>query len=644
MVGSRIRRSSALLVAFALLPLLWLDPMPARAQVSGLRLVIERPAADSTIRGNVVIGGWAVDTTVSAGTGIAPDSVEVWLGPAGDGQLLGTAGYGDPRPEVAQELGDARFLASGYRFFWNACDAPPGPTTLTVRARSSGPGGRTASANIPLVIEPCTLSAGDSVTAQLSTAGETGRWTFEGTAGERVAITVDGLGGWDTLVELLAPDGSREDIDDDSGYNLNSWLSRRLAHTGTYTIVVRPFSADGCTGDYVLLGWMGAPSNSDPNVVAATLGTSGDVLFRGSLREFGERQSWTFRGNEGDELMLYAVRSLGSRFDPLMELLGPDGLLLARDDDSGGGLNSFLQGVLPQDGEYTVRVRSARDDCGGEYQLTLETGWGEQSVQRGPLPQQTEVSGALSVAEGTRRDVWSFPATQGERMTLILDTDGPTRVQLANPSGDWEVVRATRGRGLGISFVPSQTGTYEAVVFADTSRPIQYRLTLEPGLGRLVSNKGPVPLGERVQGEIRFAEARDLYTFEGRQGQQVRIALDRPGRSQLDPYLELLDPDGRTLAEDDDSGGDLNSLIEVTLPRSGTYTVVARGLGDTAGEYVLTVTLSGGQPTPTPTGPGPSPTPGAPGGPSPSPTPPAPPATPTPTRGPISPSPTPGPR
>ena len=115
----------------------------------------------------------------------------------------------------------------------------------------------------------------------------------------------------------------------------------------------------------------------------------------------------------------------------------------------------------------------------------------------------------------------------------------------------------------------------------------------------------------------------------------ARIALDRPGRSQLDPYLELLDPDGRTLAEDDDSGGELNSLIQVTLPRSGRYTVVARGLGDSAGRYVLTVTLSDGGTGPQP---GPSPTP-APGGPTPGTSPTPRPGGPTPGT-----TPTPGPR
>jgi hypothetical protein len=212
-----------------------------------------------------------------------------------------------------------------------------------------------------------------------------------------------------------------------------------------------------------------------------------------------------------------------------------------------------------------------------------------------------------------RRDVWSFPAVAGERLTLVLNTNGPTRLQVARPSGDWEQTRSTRGQDVGLSFEPAETGTYQAVVFVDTSQPIQYSLALDHGFGPLVVNKGPVALGQPVRGEIRLAGGRDLYTFEGRQGQQVRIALDRPSRSQLDPYLELLDPDGRTLAEDDDSGGDLNALIQVALPRTGTYTVVARGFEDTAGPYVLTVALSDGAgpgPAPTPPAPTPSPSPG----------------------------------
>ena len=86
--------------------------------------------------------------------------------------------------------------------------------------------------------------------------------------------------------------------------------------------------------------------------------------------------------------------------------------------------------------------------------------------------------------------------------------------------------RCTARHGLGLSFEPSETGTYEAVVFVDTSRPISYSLSLEPGFGRLIAEKGPVPLGEPVNGEIAFSEGRDLYTFEGAFLRTVSRLLD----------------------------------------------------------------------------------------------------------------------
>jgi hypothetical protein len=595
--SSRFRCVLALTLSLALCQAA-LGPSPAGAQAPRLRVVVERPALGSTLQEMVVISGWATDLASTVGTGIVSEGVEVWLGPADTGQLLGTAGYGDPRPDVAEQLGDDRHLLSGFRFFWNSCEASPGANELTVRVRTSAPRREAVAVAVPITVEPCTVRAGEMVQGEIVTSGQADAWTFEGTAGDRVSITLDGylLGGWDPVLELIAPDGRREDVDDDSGPDLDAWLSRRLSQTGTYTVLARPFSNDGCTGDYVVLGWAGAPERSDPNRAAGALGEGTRFTYRGSVREFGERQAWRFEGQAGEELILYLTRNVGSRLDPFVELQAPDGHLLAQDDDSGGGLNSFLQGVLPQDGTYTVVAHSARDDCGGPYELRVEPEWGSHSRLRGELPFGEAVPGSLS--RDVRRDVWSFPATAGERATLTVETNGPTRVQVAAPSGDWEQGRATRGQPLGLSFLPAESGTYQAVVFVDTSRPIDYALTLERGYGRLVVQRGAVPLGRPVAGEIQFAGGRDLYTFEARQGQQVRIALDRPARSQLDPYLELLDPDGRTLAEDDDSGGELNALIQVPLARTGTYTIVARGFEDTTGPYTLTVTLTG-EPTPT---------------------------------------------
>ena len=62
------------------------------------------------------------------------------------------------------------------------------------------------------------------------------------------------------------------------------------------------------------------------------------------------------------------------------------------------------------------------------------------------------------------------------------------------------------------------------------------------------------------------------HTFEGTAGETIAIELSS---DDFDAYLILLDPDGKKLAEANDGAGGTNSLLVVTLPTTGTYTMVA---------------------------------------------------------------------
>jgi hypothetical protein len=64
----------------------------------------------------------------------------------------------------------------------------------------------------------------------------------------------------------------------------------------------------------------------------------------------------------------------------------------------------------------------------------------------------------------------------------------------------------------------------------------------------------------------------NVHTFEGIAGEQITIDLTS---SEFDSYLILLDPEGKKIAEDDDSESGNNARIIVTLPTSGTYTIIA---------------------------------------------------------------------
>ncbi|MGB3533096.1 MAG: trypsin-like peptidase domain-containing protein [Microcoleaceae cyanobacterium] len=77
----------------------------------------------------------------------------------------------------------------------------------------------------------------------------------------------------------------------------------------------------------------------------------------------------------------------------------------------------------------------------------------------------------------------------------------------------------------------------------------------------------------------------DIYAFEGTAGQQVVIEMSS---DEIDSYLILLAADGSELAQDDDSGGDKNARITVTLPSDGTYTFLANSYeAGQSGNYQL---------------------------------------------------------
>jgi len=97
--------------------------------------------------------------------------------------------------------------------------------------------------------------------------------------------------------------------------------------------------------------------------------------------------------------------------------------------------------------------------------------------------------------------------------------------------------------------------------------------------------RGVLEPGDRLMEDSTLA---DVWLLDGFAGETVTIDL----RSQeFDTYLEVLDAAGTILGRDDDSGGDLNSRLTLTLPATGTYQIVVNSAGHErrAGRYVVSV-------------------------------------------------------
>jgi len=83
----------------------------------------------------LMVTGWAADPS---GDGAGVDAVRMYLGdPNADGQDLGLATSGQPRPDVARTLGDSRFTNSGFQL---AVELPAGDYTLTIYAHRNTAG------------------------------------------------------------------------------------------------------------------------------------------------------------------------------------------------------------------------------------------------------------------------------------------------------------------------------------------------------------------------------------------------------------------------------------------------------------------------------------------------------------------------
>ncbi|MBC8170627.1 MAG: PPC domain-containing protein [Anaerolineae bacterium] len=78
------------------------------------------------------------------------------------------------------------------------------------------------------------------------------------------------------------------------------------------------------------------------------------------------------------------------------------------------------------------------------------------------------------------------------------------------------------------------------------------------------------------------------YEFEAKAGDWVTITLEA---EDFDALLGLEDPSGEEFARDDDSAGNRNSRLTLSLAETGTYTILVKSLdGEGEGEFVLRLT------------------------------------------------------
>jgi len=298
-------------------------------------------------------------------------------------------------------------------------------------------------------------------------------------------------------------------------------------------------------------------------------------------------------------------------FDAFLEVFGPGESVepLASDDDGlGEGTDSRVRFTAPETGIYTLRARPLSGlESGGAYTLTLTE---RPPAARPPRPasirlgqtQRGEITGRdPETDDGMPYDAFSFRARQGDRVAIALDSEAFDPIVRLGRAVDGAFVQlaenddgASSGLNSRLVFTIPETGDYLIrVTPLDASGSGAYSLSLAEGPPPAPAEA--IAIGATFEGRLTESDGKgesggpaDLWRFEGREGQRIRIDMTS---SDFDTYLELFD-EGRTALDEDDDGGPegTDSRITFTLPRTGPYLIEARAFSSATGAYSLSIT------------------------------------------------------
>ena len=420
-----------------------------------------------------------------------------------------------------------------------ATEGPP-PPTPTIKPLGSQP-----AADAPMI------AYNEIKEGMLTDPGAVDNWAFTGNAGDRVNIVLNSE--FDSFIELFNPAGQLIASNDDRGDSLNAALfDILLENTGQHVVKIRGY--DGTMGAYVLAVTGGHP----------TIG--GGVLANGETRTAvlsEQGLKWRYQGQPGEFLSIGTQGEPGT--DTFVAVYGPDGMLLASDDDSGGGLNSEITAFeLPELGLYTIRAHTINST--GLVTLTINIA--DQPAGGGPLAAgQTQV-GKLSPGKNQR---WTFDGQAGQIVTLsMISEEFDTFLELRDSQDN---VLAENDDGpdgtnalINQALLPAD-GTYTVLARSLTNEEGgDYEITLKQV--KVAAGGGPLSSENPVLASL-VPEEVDTWSFLAESGDYISVLVSS---DQFDAYLELFGPDGELLTDDDDSGGGLNAaLLDFAIPEDGEY-------------------------------------------------------------------------
>ncbi|WP_143653313.1 VWD domain-containing protein [Streptosporangium subroseum] len=512
---------------------------------------------EGDVTGSLTVGGEAVKLTT---TGPGQNAYWTFAGTAGQRIAFaltgGTfSGYASVRKPDGTDLLKSTYCNASCAF--NTVSLPAdGTYTLVVDPSGTAVGSISAQVTEGDVTGTLTV-AGEPVKLTTTGPGQVATWSFAGTAGQRIAFALTGgtFSGGSALVR--DPDGA-ELAKSTSCKASCAFDTISLPVTGAYTVVLDPSGAAvGSISAQVVEG-----------DVTGTLTPGGDPV-KLTTKGPGQNPTWSFAGRAGQRISV--TFSGGTFTSGYTSMRKPDGSILVPSTFCTSSCY-FDTTVLPVDGTYQVMADPAGIQVGSiSAQLNLVPP---------DVTAQITVGGAASTLTTTipgQRGLWTFNGTAGQRVSFDL-TDSTFSssldviVKVRKPDGTDLVADTNCGTGCLLEPVTlPAAGTYTVDLRLKGSKTgsLTLRTYVVADVATTVAINGATSrLTTTVPGQ------NGAWTFTGTAGQYVNIAfMSGTFSGAYDAGVTVKGPDGAVLREDT-SCGKLCVLDPITLPATGTYTIL----------------------------------------------------------------------
>lgn len=191
-------------------------------------------------------------------------------------------------------------------------------------------------------------------------------------------------------------------------------------------------------------------------------------------------------------------------------------------------------------------------------------------------------------------DRWTFEGSAGDVVTLAMQSEEiDSYLEISDPTGDFLVANDDERPGNKNALIRAlylkTDGIYTVTARSLLGDEGDYTLTLTQ---ETPTEPAALTIGSPVIAilEEENSLTGEQWTFEGKRDELITVIMDS---SDLDPYLELTDSEGVTIASDDDGGDGFNARISnFRLPADDTYTIKAGAAFRNSGAYVLTLRYS----------------------------------------------------